>query len=58
MPAFAMRQEAWNKFNSYWDTFRFKRRSAIMRSRWLCRVVSVSACQSDHFSWITAHKIS
>jgi hypothetical protein len=30
----------------------------IMRSGWLCRVSSVSACQSDHFSWITAHKIS
>jgi len=26
-----------------------------MRSGTLCRVASVSACQSDHFSWITAH---
>ena len=30
----------------------------IMRSGWLCRVASISACQSEHFSWITAHKIS
>ena len=30
----------------------------FMRSGWLCRVASVSACQSDHLSFITAHKIS
>jgi hypothetical protein len=30
----------------------------IMRSRGLCRVASVSACLSGHFSLIAAHKIS
>ena len=30
----------------------------IMRTGLLCRVGSVSACLSDHSSWITAHKIS
>jgi hypothetical protein len=29
----------------------------VMRSGWLSRVASVSACQSDHFSWIAAHNI-
>jgi integrase len=31
---------------------------SIMRSGWLCRVTSVSACLSGHFSFIAAHKIS
>jgi len=35
-----------------------KPQTAFMRSGWLCRVASVSACQCDHSSWITAHKIS
>jgi hypothetical protein len=30
----------------------------IMRSGWLCRVSSVSACLLDHISFIAAHKIS
>ena len=32
--------------------------SSIMHTGTLCRVASVSACQSDYSSWITAHKIS
>jgi site-specific recombinase XerD len=56
---FATRREAsWSRSNFFWGTFRCKRPNAIMRSGTLCRVASVSACQSDHFSWITAHKIS
>src|SRR6266481_2025098 len=39
-----------------WDMEISGHRKAIMRSGWLCRVASVSACQSDHFSWITAHR--
>jgi hypothetical protein len=59
VPVYVMLLAAsWSRSNFCWVTFRCKRPKGIMRTGRLCRVASVSACQSDHSSWITTHKIS
>ena len=41
------RSANWSRSNFCLDMSRFRRQRNIMRSGWLCRVASVSACQSD-----------
>ena len=47
-----------SRFNFFLDTHRSRLLSTIMRSGLLCRVPSLSACQSNQSSWVTAHNVS